>query len=65
MSKVLTNNSDVSIGAFRFPDRKKPCLCVQKGNQCVVYGSFIDSDRADEFMDELALFLGIKERKDE
>lgn len=65
MLKVLTNNSDVSIGAFQFPGRKKPCLCVQKGNQCVVYGSFIDSDRADEFMDELALFLGIKERKDE
>ena len=65
MPKVLSNDSDVSIGAFRFPDRKKPCLCVQKGNQCVVYGSFIDSDRADEFMDELALFLGIKERKDE
>ena len=65
MSKLLTNNSDVSIGAFQFPDRKKPCLCVQKGNQCVVYGSFIDSDRANEFMDELALFLGIKERNDE
>ena len=65
MGKVLTNNSDVSIGAFKFPDRKKPCLCVQKGNQCVVYGSFIDSDRANEFMDELALFLGIKERNDE
>ena len=65
MPKVLTNNSDVIIGAFRFPDRKKPCLCVQKGNQCVVYGSFIDSDRANEFMDELVLFLGIKERNDE
>lgn len=65
MAKVLTNDSDVRIGAFRFIDRKKPCLCVQKGNQCVVYGSFIDSDRANEFMDELALFLGIKERKDE
>ena len=65
MPNVLTNDSDVKIGAFQFPDRKKPCLCVRKGNQCVVYGSFIDSNRANEFMDELALFLGIKERKDE
>ena len=65
MSKVLTNNSDIRVGAFQFPDRKKPCLCVKKGSQCVVYGHFIDSDGADEFMDELALFLGIKERKDE
>lgn len=61
MPKVLTNNSDVR----QFPDRKNPCLCVEKGNQCIVYGHFIDSDRANEFMDELALFLGIKERKDE
>lgn len=65
MLKVLTNNSDVRIGAFQFPDRKKPCLCVEKGNQCIVYGYFIDSYRADEFMRKLALFLGIKERKDE
>lgn len=65
MSKVLTNDSDVRIGAFQFPDRKNPCLCGEKGNQCIVYGNFIDSDMADEFMDELALFLGIKERKDE
>lgn len=65
MSKVLTNDSDVRIGAFQFSDRKKPCLCVEKGNQCIVYGYFIDSDRANKFMHELALFLGIKERKDE
>lgn len=65
MSKVLTNNSDTRIGAFQFSDRKKPCLCVEKGNQYIVYGHFIDSDKADEFMDELTLFLGIKERKDE
>jgi len=65
MSKVLTDDSDVRIGAFQFSDRKKLCLCVEKGNQCIVYGHFIDSDRANEFMDELALFLGIKERKDE
>lgn len=50
MSRVLTVDGSVKIGAYRFPDRKKPCLCVEKGNACTVYGSFIDLDRANEFM---------------
>lgn len=44
MSRVLTVDGSVKIGAYRFPDRKKPCLCVEKGNTCTVYGSFIDTD---------------------
>ena len=54
MPRVLTVDGSVKIGAYRFPDRKKPCLCVEKGNTCTVYGSFIDTDRANEFMNELA-----------
>lgn len=46
MPRVLTVDGSVKIGAYRFPDRKKPCLCVEKGNVCTVYGSFIDLDRA-------------------
>lgn len=57
MSRVLTVDGSVKIGAYRFPDRKKPCLCVEKGNTCTVYGSFIDTDRANEFMNELAGML--------
>lgn len=30
MPKVLTIDGSVKIGAYRFPDRKKPCLCVEK-----------------------------------
>lgn len=30
MPKVLTVDGSVKIGAYRFPDRKKPCLCVEK-----------------------------------
>lgn len=44
MPKVLTVDGNVKIGAYRFPDRKKPCLCVEKGNICTVYGHFIDFD---------------------
>lgn len=58
MPKVLTVDGSVKIGAYRFPDRKKPCLCVVKGNECTVYGSFIDVDRANEFMSELATLVG-------
>lgn len=57
MPKVLTVDGSVKIGAYRFPDRKKPCLCVEKGNVCTVYGSFIDLDRANEFMNELAALV--------
>lgn len=57
MPRVLTVDGSVKIGAYRFPDRKKPCLCVEKGNTCTVYGSFIDTDRANEFMNELAGML--------
>ena len=52
MPRVLTVDGSVKIGAYRFPDRKKPCLCVEKGNTCTVYGSFIDLDRANEFMND-------------
>lgn len=48
MPRVLTVDGSVKIGAYRFPDRKKPCLCVEKGNVCTVYGSFIDLDRAND-----------------
>ena len=58
MPRVLTVDGSVKIGAFLFADRKKPSLCVEKGNTCTVYGSFIDIDRANEFMNELAAFVG-------
>lgn len=61
MPRVLTVDGSVKIGAYRFPDRKKPCLCVEKGNTCTVYGSFIDTDRANEFMNELAALVGARD----
>lgn len=60
MPRVLTVDGSVKIGAYSFTDRKKPCICVEKGNACVVYGSFIDIDRAKEFMNELADLVGAR-----
>lgn len=58
--KVITNSEDTKIGAYMFRDRKKPCICVQKGNQIMVYGTFNNIESADNFMNELAEFLGAK-----
>ena len=52
MPKVLTDGK-TSIGAYMFPDRKRPCLCISEGNQAVVYGYFHNIESADYFMDKL------------
>lgn len=58
MPKVLTYDGSVKIGAYKFPDRKKPCLCITRGNECVVYGTFNNDKSANDFMNELADFIG-------
>ena len=57
MDKKLTNGK-ISIGAYMFPDRKKPCLCIEEGNEIVVYGHFNTIDGADKFMDKLGRLVG-------
>lgn len=34
--KVLEGANGLKIGAYLFPDRKKPCLGVQQGNEITV-----------------------------
>jgi hypothetical protein len=58
MPKVLTYGNGTDIGAYRFPDRKKICLCIRKECSIVVYGTFNSEELAEKFMDELADFLG-------
>ena len=57
MARVLTDGK-ISIGAYKFPDRKRPSLCIQKGNQIFVYGSFHNDEQATEFMNELGKMCG-------
>lgn len=59
MPRVLTNG-EVKIGAYKFPDRKKPCICVEKGNAIYTYGTFKDEKLADMFMTELGNLVGAK-----
>ena len=60
MPNIITSGGDTKIGAYMFRDRKKPCICVQKGNQITIYGTFNSVESADKFMDELAEFLRAK-----
>lgn len=65
MAKVLTNGGDVKIGAYTFPDRKKVCLCVERGNEITIYGTFNSAYSANNFMNELGKFLGAEIEKGE
>lgn len=58
MSKVITRDDDFKIGAYMFPDRKRPCLCVQRGNEVTICGTFHSIKAADLFMSELAKLVG-------
>jgi hypothetical protein len=60
MPRVLTYGTGTSIGAYMFPDRKKPCLCIQEGSKIVVYGTFNSKEGADKFMNKLGEFIGAK-----
>lgn len=60
MAIVMTSNkSDTKIGVYEFVDRKKPRLCVVKGNEVVSYAVFNNMDGAKEFMREFAQFLQV------
>lgn len=58
MAKVITYGGDTKIGAYKFPDRKKVCLCIEKGNEITIYGTFNSEYSANNFMDELGKFIG-------
>lgn len=58
MSDKKLTNGKISIGAYMFPDRKKPCLCYEEGNQITVYGHFNTIEGANEFMDKLGRLVG-------
>ena len=58
MPKVITYGGDTKIGAYKFADRKKVCLCIEKGNEITIYGTFNSEYSANNFIDELGKFIG-------
>lgn len=61
MPKVITRDDDFKIGAYMFPDRKRPCLCAQHGNEVTIYGTFNSIEAANLFMGELAKLVSAVE----
>lgn len=59
MPRVLTNGK-IKVGAYKFPDRKHPSLCVEEGNKISVCGSFHSIEAANWFMDKVAECIGQK-----
>jgi hypothetical protein len=57
MATKLTDGK-ISICAYMFPDRKKPCLCIEEGNQSTVYGHFNTAEGAEKFMTILGQMVG-------
>ena len=60
MAKVLTCGGDTKIGAYKYADRKKVCIYIEKGNEITIYGTFNSEYSANNFMDELGKFIGAK-----
>jgi hypothetical protein len=58
MAKVGLEYGGVFIGAVSYPDRKKPCLVVQRGNEAVVIGTFSNVSSVQYFEDALKEMLG-------
>lgn len=65
MPRVLTYDGTKCIGAYKFPDRKKPCLCIKDGSSITVYGTFNSDESAEKFMNELGEFIGAEFEKEE
>ena len=59
MPRVLTNGK-IKIGAYNISNRKKPCLCIEEGNEIVIYGHFNTFEGAEEFMKKLGELVGAK-----
>ena len=59
---IVFKQGDKEIGAFWFPDRKKPSVGVCDGNQVTVCGSFHDDADATYFMNELGRMFGKKQQ---
>ena len=65
MNAITWINKDTTISVEHFPDRKRPALCVTKGNTMTVYGYFNDDASAKMFMVELGELVGASEGTNE
>lgn len=58
MGRIILTDDKTNIGAYELPMRKKPCICIERENEITMYGTFMNKELAEKFMDELAEFVG-------
>lgn len=51
----------VEVCSMKFPDRKKPMICIMNGARICAYGSFISEAHARDFMHLLANLVNAKD----
>lgn len=56
---ITWKDKDISIGAMKFPDKKRPALCIVEGSTAQVYGYFNNDECAMLFMQKLGELLGV------
>lgn len=56
---ITWKDKDIGIGAMKFPDKKRPALCITEGNTAQVYGYFNSDECAILFMRTLEELLGV------
>lgn len=65
MKVLKKENSEISeIGAFEFPDRRKPILGIKIGTEVFCFGYFNSKEAADDFMIALGEFVGAEPEKE-
>lgn len=58
MAKLGIECNGVFVGAMSFPDRKKPCFVVERGNEAILLGTFRNVKAVEEFEKALKELLG-------
>lgn len=53
MNSVGFGNNDIFIGVRHYPDRKKHCLVIERGNEGLILGTLRNEDMVREFSDAL------------
>lgn len=55
--RIEFKKSNTVISAERFPDKKRPAICITKGNEVQVYGYFHNNECAGKFMRALCQLI--------
>lgn len=55
--KIGMEKGDTFIGAMSLPEKKRPALVIQKGNEIKYIGCFSNDSAVDEFAEAIEMIL--------